>query len=248
METSVLDTDTALTANSDAKVATQKAVKAYVDAGGNVNASTTGKGIVEEATQAEVDAGTATGGTGAQLYVNPSTILRKALTLICRSVIPSNDATTVGTGVTGTTAIVGQIHIPLQITVNKVSLRFGAVSAAGTFDVSIYSEDGQTRHISVTTASVSANTIVTTAVSAVTLYPGIYYVMVNGNSTANAEVYCYNQAGTGFTTTTGLVDDVTSEPILQGTYTITADTPPETVTLASITATDDTTAIIRLDN
>ena len=32
METSVLDTDTALTANSDAKVATQKATKAYVDA------------------------------------------------------------------------------------------------------------------------------------------------------------------------------------------------------------------------
>ncbi len=35
METSVLDTDTTLAANSDAKVATQKAVKAYVDAGGN---------------------------------------------------------------------------------------------------------------------------------------------------------------------------------------------------------------------
>lgn len=31
METSVLDTDTALTANSDSKVATQKATKAYVD-------------------------------------------------------------------------------------------------------------------------------------------------------------------------------------------------------------------------
>lgn len=31
METSVLDTDTALAANSDAKVATQKAVKAYAD-------------------------------------------------------------------------------------------------------------------------------------------------------------------------------------------------------------------------
>lgn len=38
METSVLDTDTALTANSDAKVATQKAVKAYVDNRGAVKA------------------------------------------------------------------------------------------------------------------------------------------------------------------------------------------------------------------
>ena len=32
IETSVIDTDSALTANSDSKVATQKAVKAYVDA------------------------------------------------------------------------------------------------------------------------------------------------------------------------------------------------------------------------
>lgn len=69
METSVLDTDTTLAANSDAKVPTQKAVKAYVDAGGNVNASTTTKGIVELATAAEIDAGTATGGTGAALVV-----------------------------------------------------------------------------------------------------------------------------------------------------------------------------------
>jgi len=36
-------------------------------------ASTTLKGIVEEATQSEVDAGTAVGGTGARLYVNPAT-------------------------------------------------------------------------------------------------------------------------------------------------------------------------------
>jgi len=40
------------------------------------NASTTAYGIVEEATQAEVDAGTATGGTGARLFVNPSTATR----------------------------------------------------------------------------------------------------------------------------------------------------------------------------
>lgn len=74
METSVLDTDTTLAANSDAKIPSQKAVKAYVDAGGNVNASTTSKGIVEEATAAEVLAGSATGATGARLFINPSTL------------------------------------------------------------------------------------------------------------------------------------------------------------------------------
>lgn len=72
IETSVLDTDTALTANSDTKIATQKAVKAYVDSGGVANASETVKGLVEEATDAEIAAGTATGSTGARLYINPS--------------------------------------------------------------------------------------------------------------------------------------------------------------------------------
>lgn len=67
IETSVLDTDTTLAANSDSKIATQKAVKAYVDAGGNPQASTTQAGIVEIATAAEFAAGTSTGGTGAYL-------------------------------------------------------------------------------------------------------------------------------------------------------------------------------------
>lgn len=78
IETSVLDTDTALTANSDLKVATQRAVKAYVDTGGNVNATTTSRGIVEVATQAEVDAGTAIGATGASLMVTPATLAGSA--------------------------------------------------------------------------------------------------------------------------------------------------------------------------
>lgn len=51
--------------------------KAYVDGvavAGAPNASTTVKGIVEEATQAEVLAKTAAGGTAARLFVNPSTL------------------------------------------------------------------------------------------------------------------------------------------------------------------------------
>jgi hypothetical protein len=72
METSVLDTDTALAANSDAKIPSQKAVKTYIDTQGGANASETVRGIVEEATDAEVTAGTATGGTGAKLFVTPT--------------------------------------------------------------------------------------------------------------------------------------------------------------------------------
>jgi hypothetical protein len=58
--------------------ATQIATKDYVDTtavAGAPNASETVKGIVEEATQAQVDAGTAVGETGARLFVNPSKLV-----------------------------------------------------------------------------------------------------------------------------------------------------------------------------
>lgn len=72
IETSVLDTDSALAANSDTKIPSQKAVKTYIDTSGGANASETARGIVEEATDAEVTAGTATGATGAKLFVTPA--------------------------------------------------------------------------------------------------------------------------------------------------------------------------------
>lgn len=71
IETSYLDTDTTLAANSNTKIPSQKAVKAYVDAGGNVNATLTSKGIGQLATVAQVAAGTATGSTGAALFITP---------------------------------------------------------------------------------------------------------------------------------------------------------------------------------
>jgi len=72
IEISYLDTDTSLTANSDSKIATQKAVKTYIDIVGAVSpATTTTKGSVEIATDAEVIAGTNTGGTGASLTLTP---------------------------------------------------------------------------------------------------------------------------------------------------------------------------------
>jgi len=74
IETSVIDTDTSLSADSDARIPSQKAVKAYVDSGGNASASTTVRGIVEQATASEINSGSEFGGTGAPLFINPSTI------------------------------------------------------------------------------------------------------------------------------------------------------------------------------
>jgi hypothetical protein len=61
---------------------TDAASKGYVDSvavAGAPNASTTVKGIVQEATQAQMDAGTASGSTGADLYPTPALIRSKLL-------------------------------------------------------------------------------------------------------------------------------------------------------------------------
>jgi len=103
IETSFIDTDTTLAANSDSKVATQKAVKAYVDAGGNVNATTEKKGIVEIATQTEVINGTDLGSTEANLVVSPSSMNTQINAIIAAS--RSAGITTHDTATTTTTLI-----------------------------------------------------------------------------------------------------------------------------------------------
>src|SRR3990167_6000177 len=124
IETSYLDTDTSLAANSDTKIPSQKAVKTYIDTSGGANASETARGIVEEATDAEVTAGTATGGTGAKLIITPA----KLLTYFTRSVATTNipvpdfpyfrllKADTGAGVVTSTVLFIGRYHIHSRIT------------------------------------------------------------------------------------------------------------------------------------
>lgn len=247
IETSVLDVDTTLAANSDLKVATQKAVKAYVDAGGNVNASTTARGIVEEATQAEVMARTATGGTGARLFVNPSTLFPVALT-----VIPKGMGQGSSPGVaapTDTAALVGMVSIVAQITVNKISIRTSANVSSSALDISLYSEDGQTRLFAVTSATnPGASSVISVAVSSVTLSPGNYWIMVNTDTATLMQVYAFDNAPPPFSTAAGLLGDVTGKPVLSGTYTITSGIPPNTITPTSVVEANLGTVCFRLDN
>lgn len=80
---------------------TQIATVGYADGlaiAGSPNASTTTKGISEEATQAEIDAGTAAGGTAARLFVNPSTLA----TSIYSTRLPSSGEKSALAGTSGT--------------------------------------------------------------------------------------------------------------------------------------------------
>lgn len=61
------------TISADADIATKKYVDDVAIAGA-ADASVTVKGVVEEATEAEINADTAAGGTSARLFINPSTL------------------------------------------------------------------------------------------------------------------------------------------------------------------------------
>lgn len=142
-----------------------------------------------------------------------------------------------------TTQYYGQIVVPFKITVNKISIDVNAVTVAGTFDIVLYSEDGQTQLISVTTASISATGTNTTAVGSVVIPAGVYYIAINPNGTVNCDIRMFQT----FNEAT-LSGGVTSEPRLCGTATITAGTPASTFDPASITSVAIATLICRLDN
>lgn len=151
-------------------------------------------------------------------------------------------STAVGTTAisTNTTMNLGMISVNHKIVVNSISLEATAVGTAGTLDLTVYSEDGQTQPIAVTTASIAGTGIVTTAVSAVTLNPGHYYFAANPNGTANVTIRIITASNVALLNPTG-------EPVMAGTLTITAGTPPATFTNTSITV-GTSVPWFRLDN
>lgn len=229
-------------------------LKEYIDGAsiaGAVNASEAAKGIVEEATDAETAAGTATGGTGAKLFITPA----KLATLLAANLIyiktyiakpigfPTSTPTTETAISPNTTQFLGMFNLPNYITVNQISIECTTVTVAGTLDIVIYSENGQTQKISITTASISGTGAVSTTVSpAVTLPPGNYYAAVNGNGTANVNIRQWIQTDLAGT------NNHATKPKVSGTQTITASTPATTFTPSSLTFSANIMPIIRLDN
>ena len=98
------------TISDDKHIATKK----YVDGvavSGAPNASTTVKGIVEEATQAEADAKTAVGGTSARLFTNPSVIRAANVNDYVASDTGAADAYAIATAPVITAYAEGQVFI-----------------------------------------------------------------------------------------------------------------------------------------
>ena len=91
-------------------------------------------------------------------------------------------------GVTSLTSrLVALIQIPYSITVNDISVTVTVVSGTGTLKECVYSSDGATKLIDVTSATLGSG-VVTTAVSSVALGPGTYYAVIGCGSACNVNV------------------------------------------------------------
>ena len=222
---------------------------------GSPDADLVTKGIAEEATAAEIAAGTQVGGTGAELFVNPKYLSdagiklpSSCLTLIPRSPnLPDVNHTEpyVSTAMAvNTTGWVGQIIIPYQITINSISFSV-AVTGAGTYKIGLYSEDGNTLLIDHTTANLAVTGFKTEALTGapVTLPSGIYYLMIVPQGAANVAWHCW------YTFDNSFYKSVAGKPIIEGKITgLVAGTLPATINPSTITSQVSSTAVIRLDN
>ena len=176
-------------------------------------------------------------------------------TLIPQSVMGSTPGggTTPVEANSNTTMFVGQIYVPANIVVNYVSIfeTFPATQS-GTGKISLYSADGQTRLFSVTTPTMggggAVNTTYTASVPSVTLTPGIYWIAFNSVSTTDLTFSFWTTGNTPFASSTELGGALNGRACLEGTYTITASTPPSTLTLSSISYAGNSTIVFRLDN
>jgi len=117
---------------------------------------------------------------------------------------------------------IGLLNIPQQIILSKLSAYIQSFASAGTFDYVIYSEDGQTQLLVVTSGTISGSGVVdTTTFSPITLPAGNYYVGVHPNGSAS------------FGLRSVVLDNLSLVPtggaVLAGLVTIPASTTPATI-------------------
>jgi len=166
-----------------------------------------------------------------------------AVTLVPLPNYPTNAPVTI-TWNSNTTGYTAQMVLTAGITVNKISFNVDSTPTDGTVKIGVYSEDGQTKEIDVTSDTLSATGLYTTAVSAVTLSAGVHYVVIVPVSTTSVTVFGHS-ATSGFSA----LNPVTSEPKVYGTQVVTAGTLPATFTPSGLTdSTNGFMPFLRFDN
>jgi len=142
--------------------------------------------------------------------------------------ISAGDNATIDAPANLTTMWVGKILVPVPITL--ATIKFWAVTGTSTtLKIALFSEDGQTRLFSVTSDSLSASQDVNSAsVSNVLIPAGLYYIAIIGQA---GTVGVWN---TSAATRGSSLARISTTPY-EGTYTVTSDTMPSTITIGNIT-------------
>lgn len=113
-----------------------------------------------------------------------------ATTLIPLSAI-ANDATTQDTTPASTAGTVGLVTFPLPIVASMITVKVGEViSDSNSFDIALFSQDGQSRLFNVTTPVISTPCILSSAyvTPPASIVAGNYYIWVNANTNADVSL------------------------------------------------------------
>lgn len=145
-----------------------------------------------------------------------------------------------------TTGFVSKFTIPSRIVVNKVSWNISGVATSGQFKFGMFSEDGQTQLFSIAMPTASSVGIYSASVASVSVPVGKAYVVLVPVSTANI-------APNSYVTDTGnaiqlLNNNISGEPLYEGTITVASGTMPTTFNPSSMVASSDLSPLFRLDN
>jgi len=168
------------------------------------------------------------------------------VTTFPKPVFNTNPASTGLDLTSSTTMKVGLVNVPEKITVNKLTFQVYAATTPGILKLGLYTEDGSTLVFSTTTGSISTTGVkIMTLSSPVEVTAGNYYVAVVSTLTANIGILGYAA------TVDNAQDDmnnIASEPVMEGAVTVTGGTLPSSITPTSITKTNNYTTVFRLDN
>lgn len=143
--------------------------------------------------------------------------------------------------------------LPQPITVNSMSFFVVSVGTAGTFDATVYSEDGQTQELTVTSGIVPTTRVgeifTLSGVGGVTLSAGVHWIGFNSNGTTDVGIAGWTCDVTGEAPSGAILfGGISGEPRYCGTDSLSVAGTPDTTISPTGIATSSRGAIFRLDN
>lgn len=248
----IVTADLANDAVTNVKIATNAVESTDIKDGEIVDADISSSAAISDAKLAQITtAGKVSGAAITSLAslpagagVIPAANLPGGSDVVCipHPVLPTNGVSTraLNNPVDG---YIGLFNFVRGITLNKLTFYVTAVGASGTFKVGIFSADGQTKYGEATSGTISGTGEATITFSNLVLPSGNLLILAVSVGAASITLSRW-----AIMATVTELKDLTSEPTLCGVYTCTSGTVPATITIASISASEEGCFVWRLDN